>query len=97
VLPIARHLGGNVDHFVKAAERLSGRPAPQGDKAYTINALPLVPLTYVLWKGDEEFPPRSQVLLDASVEAYLDAEAITHLASITTSRLLTVASSLKID
>lgn len=95
VQPVARHLGDKVDRFAKAAERLGGRPVPQGDKAYVINTLPLVPLTYVLWKGDAEFPPRAQVLLDASVESYLDAEAITHLASITTSRLVTVGSSLK--
>jgi len=95
VAPVARHLGDKLDRFAKAAERLGGRPVAQGDKAYLINALPLVPLTYVLWKGDEEFPPRAQVLLDASAELYLDAEAITHLASITTSRLLTIGSSLK--
>jgi hypothetical protein len=95
VMPVARHLGDKIDRFVKAAERLGGHPVRQGDKAYIIHALPLVPLTYVLWKGDEEFPARAQVLLDASVETYLDAEAIAHLASITTSRLITVASSLK--
>jgi len=95
VAPVARHLGDKVDRFAKAAEHLGGRPVAQGDKAYVVNALPLVPLTYVLWKGDEEFPPRAQVLLDASAESYLDAEAITHLASITTSRLVAVGLSLK--
>ena len=96
VQPVARHLGDRVDRFAKAAERVGGHAVSQGDKAYVISALPLVPLTYVLWKGDAEFPARAQVLLDGSVESYLDAEAITHLASITTSRLLTVASNLKL-
>jgi hypothetical protein len=95
VQPIARHFGDKADRFAKAAEHLGGRPVTQGDKAYVLIPLPMVPLTYVLWKGDAEFAARAQLLLDASAEAYLDAEAITHLASITTSRLLTVASSLK--
>jgi len=41
----------------------------------------------MLWGGDEEFPASANVVFDASVEGYLDAEAVTVLAELATRRL----------
>ncbi len=89
--PIVRKLGDKPDLFAHAAEALSGVPIERGDSAYVIPALPCTPLTYILWLGDDEFPARAQILMDGSVENYLDAEAISHLAEVTTKRLVTLA------
>ena len=94
VKTIEKHLSGSPEVFEAAAKRLGGTPAKVGDIAYTIAALPLVPYTYAIWKGDDEFPARAKVYLDGSAASYLDAEAHAHLASLTTHRLLTIAKNL---
>lgn len=88
VMPIAHRLGKTPERFREAAEALGGRHLTQGDIAYSIPALPLIPLSYILWKANEEFPARAQVLMDRSVTNYIDAEPLAHLAALTTKRLL---------
>jgi hypothetical protein len=89
--PIARKLGDKPDSFTRAAEALSGTRIENGDIGYVIPTLPFTPLTYVLWLGDEEFPARAQILMDGSMENYLDAEAVSHLAEVTSRRLVSIA------
>jgi hypothetical protein len=88
--PIAHSFGQNLQHFEQAAKRLNGKRIMHGDIAYTISALPLIPYTYILWEGDDEFPAKVSVLMDQSVDSLLDAEAITYLAGITTQRLVKI-------
>ena len=89
--PIARKLGDKPERFTRAAEALGGTRFDNGDVAYAIPSLPYAPLTYILWLGDEEFPARAQILMDGSMENYLDAEAVSHLAEVTSKRLVTIA------
>jgi hypothetical protein len=91
VKPIEKYLSGTPSVFETAAQQLHGTRAPIGDIAYTIMALPRVPYTYVIWVGDDEFPPRAKMFLDGSAESYLDAESHAHLASLATYRLLAIA------
>ncbi|MFX1540615.1 MAG: DUF3786 domain-containing protein [Promethearchaeota archaeon] len=91
VKPIEKHLGPNPDLFTKAAEHLQGTSTKLGDIAYTITTFPRVPLIYALWKADDEFPPRVKVYLDSTAGSYLDAEALAHLGSLATLRLLSAA------
>lgn len=91
VMPLLHHLGNEPETFTKAAKALGGQAIKLGDVAYNIPAFPLVPITYVLWLADSEFPARVKVFLDSTVGSFLDAEAITHLAALTTLRFLVVA------
>ncbi|MGD9116226.1 MAG: DUF3786 domain-containing protein [Dehalococcoidia bacterium] len=72
-----------LDNFAKepakmlaAAKTLGGTKADYGDVAVTIGAFKRVPITFVLWKGDEEFPPDGSILFDATVTDYLSIEDI---------------------
>ena len=47
-----------------------------------------MPMTYILWKGDEEFPATVQLLFDRSVEGYLSLEDIVVVGEMATSRLI---------
>jgi hypothetical protein len=38
-----------------------------------------VPITFVLWRGDEELPAEGSVLFDASVADYLSSYTLTEL------------------
>jgi len=73
-----------VDHFSKEPEglvdiatKVGGYKVDYGDVAVTINAFPRVPITFVLWKGDEEFPPAGNILFDSTIPDYLSTEDIT--------------------
>jgi hypothetical protein len=42
-----------------------------GDAAFTITALPRLPLTFVLWCADDEFPASIKVLFDKTAEKHV--------------------------
>ena len=68
--------------FQARAEALTGEVVAHdsADLALRFPALPRVPLLLLLWRGDEDFPPRASLLLDRAVLDYLDQEALTFLA-----------------
>jgi len=67
--------------FKNAAEKLNGVKEDYGHLSYTINIFPLVPVTYVLWKGDEELPASGTILFDQAVTSFLPDEDIIMAAS----------------
>lgn len=79
IKPIIDFFGKNPAAMVANAEKLGGCKADFGDAAATFDAFPRVPVTFVLWRGDEEFPAEGSVLFDASVSDYLSSYAITEL------------------
>ncbi|GAI27680.1 unnamed protein product, partial [marine sediment metagenome] len=58
------------------AEKLGSHKADYGDVAVTINAFNYVPITLVLWRGDEEFNPEGNILFDSTISDYLPTEDI---------------------
>ena len=91
VAPLLRAFGPRPEALVPAAATLDGEPLDLGDASVRLPALPCLPVACVLWGGDEEFPPSASVVFDASVEGYLDAEAVTVLAELATRRLAEAA------
>jgi hypothetical protein len=86
--PLQRKFGRSAELFKEVGIRLSGELADIGDASFVLQAFPNVPLQYVLWEGDEEFPPSVQLLFDASVNHYLSLEDIVVLGQITAGRLI---------
>lgn len=86
--PLAKYFGGEPERLVEVAKRLGGRKADYGDAAVTINGFKLVPVTLVLWRGDEEFPPRGNILFDSTIPEYLSTYDITVLCDAITWRLV---------
>ncbi len=86
--PLQRRFGMSAESFKKTGIKLGGEPIKVGDASFFLKAFPYVPLQYILWEGDEEFPPSVQVLFDASVDHYLTLEDIVVLGQITTGRLI---------
>jgi len=77
VRPVMDRFSKDPDQLLKAAAAMAGRRVEQGDLAVTIDALPRVPVTFVVWRGDEELPPQGNILFDANVTDYLPTEDIT--------------------
>jgi len=77
IKPLLNHFGKEPELLTDAAAKLGGYKANYADVAITINAFPRVPITFALWQGDEEFPPKGSIMFDASISAYLSTEDIT--------------------
>jgi hypothetical protein len=86
--PLQRRFGKSAQSFKETGIRSGGEPVEIGDASFILHAFPYVPLQYVLWEGDEEFPPSVQLLFDASVDHYLTLEDMVVLGQVTTGRLI---------
>jgi hypothetical protein len=73
---LAREFGEAPSRLVEAARRLGGAEVHAGDKGAVVRAFPRVPLTMVVWKGDEEFAASGSVLLDSTVLGHLPIEDV---------------------
>jgi hypothetical protein len=74
--PIVRRFGQDVDGFRRAAESLGGRPMDMADAAYRMMPFPRIPIYFLLWSGDDEFPSEIRILFDRPIESVLQADAI---------------------
>lgn len=77
ITPLVRNFGKNPELLIKTAARLGGREADYGDVSVTINAFPHVPITLVLWRGDDELAPNGNILFDANISDYVVTEDVT--------------------
>jgi hypothetical protein len=91
IAPLVRHFGGEPERLVEAAKRLGGQKVDYGDAAVKIDGFKLVPVTLVLWGGDEEFPPRGNILFDSTIPEYLSTYDITVLCDAIVWRLVRLA------
>ena len=86
--PLQRRFGNSAKVFKEIGIRSGGQPIEIGDASFILHAFPRVPLQYVLWEGDEEFPASVQLLFDASIDHYLSLEDMVVLGQVTTGRLI---------
>ncbi|AFM27114.1 DUF3786 domain-containing protein [Desulfomonile tiedjei] len=67
VWPIAERYGRDPEAFEARALELGAQRVPHGDTAMRFFPFPEIPVTYVLWKEDDEFPASVSVLFDKSI------------------------------
>ncbi|MGO8761990.1 MAG: DUF3786 domain-containing protein [Desulfobaccales bacterium] len=89
--PLLETFGSDLPLYVKVAAALGGEPQPLGDAAAQFMAFPRVPVTHVLWGGDEEFTPEATILFDATIPGYLPTEDIAALSGASVYRLMGAA------
>jgi len=76
IKPLVDYFGKQPYRLVDIGAKLGGQKADYGDVAVTINAFSRVPITFVLWRGNEEFPPNGNIIFDSSISDYLTTEDI---------------------
>jgi hypothetical protein len=86
--------GKNPDAFLNAGKKLGGNKILYGDKGVALEVFPKVPLVYILWKGNEEFPPKIGVLFDSTIQFHFPLDIIWCMVAETSRRLIEVASSI---
>ncbi|MFA5239489.1 MAG: DUF3786 domain-containing protein [Phycisphaerae bacterium] len=57
-------------------DKFGGRKCEFGDASIELYVLPRVPLTIVIWRGDEEFGARASVLFDETATEQLPLDAL---------------------
>jgi len=92
--PMVQVFGNRPELLVKlAGERYGAQPLNQGDLSMRVQALPMVPVLLILWRGDDEFPPEGTILFDRNISEILSAEDIAWLAGMIIYPLIGMAKS----
>ncbi len=79
VLPlhkIAAKYDSDFEGFYKRGEELGGQQMGYGDASLRLLPFPRVPVTVILWSGDEEFPARADMFFDTTCEKHLPTDVI---------------------
>ena len=74
--PVLDRYGKDPQAFRQAVASLDGRMTDMADAAGRLLPFPRIPLYFLMWFADEEFPARLRVLFDRSIERFLPADAI---------------------
>jgi hypothetical protein len=94
IKPLLEYFGPAPERLFSAADKIGGTKEKFGDAAVVIPAFSLVPITYIVWKGDDEFPSNASILFDQTINDYLATEDISVLCQTITWKLLRSISSL---
>jgi len=89
--PLQNAFGHDKYAFLEAGTALGGKEEEYGDASFTLFAFSKVPITFILWEGDEEFPPSAKALFDPSITSYLPLEDIVVISKLAASRILKTA------
>ncbi|MCI8599487.1 MAG: DUF3786 domain-containing protein [Lachnospiraceae bacterium] len=66
--------GFKLEQFAKAMEKLGAEKISMGDVAYEFEFINGLHVRFILWAGDEEFPPSSQILFEDNFPYAYQAE-----------------------
>jgi hypothetical protein len=92
--PLAQTFGDEPQGLLDCGYHLGAVPDELGDASITLKPLPRVPVTFVIWGGDDELPPQANILFDESIVSYLPTEDIAVLSSMIVYRLIRIQQSL---
>jgi hypothetical protein len=68
--------GNQPENLYQAAKRFDVQRCDFGDASIRFNMLPCVPITIVIWAGDEQFDARASILFDQTAAEQLPLDAL---------------------
>ncbi|MDY3917631.1 MAG: DUF3786 domain-containing protein [Candidatus Limivivens sp.] len=71
---LAFSYGNRLDQFRAACEKIGARKLDNGDASYEFEFLNGYYVRFILWEGDDEFPPSSQILFSDNFPLSFEAE-----------------------
>lgn len=80
--PMVKCFSDKLDVFMQFGQSMGGKQVDLGHAAFTVQALPYIPLTYILWQGDDEVQPSGNILFDETAMEWLCAEDLVVIASL---------------
>ncbi len=79
VLPVGkleRAFGSSPELLVEKGLKLGGKKLDHGDGAIELYILPKVPVCFIVWAGDDEFPAKASILFDATAADQIPLDAL---------------------
>ncbi|MFP4196830.1 MAG: DUF3786 domain-containing protein [Methanomassiliicoccales archaeon] len=80
--------------LIRAGESIGASPADIGTASVEVRVFPKVPVTVVMWEGDEEIPASANILFDETLPDILPMEDVSILGNMVSSKLRKVGGSL---
>ncbi len=74
MMRLAYSYGTRLEAFRKACEAMGAIPIKEGDVGFQFEIFPGYAIRFLLWEGDDEFPPSSQILFSDNFAAAFHAE-----------------------
>ncbi|SFB01825.1 protein of unknown function [Acetitomaculum ruminis DSM 5522] len=94
ILRLCYGFGNKLDVFAKVMEKMGAVKKDMGDCSYELEFLPNLFIDYILWAGDDEFPPSSQILFSENFTDAFQAEDMAVIGDITIGAMKKIAASL---
>jgi len=88
IQPLVENFGEDPSRLMEVGIFFGGVQSDLGDTSVIIPAFSRVPVTIVIWEGDEEFPPEGSVVFDANIQDYLTTEDVTVVSEVITWKLV---------
>lgn len=74
MMRLAFSYGNRLEEFKKVCEAVGAKPVKAGDAGYQFEIFPGYFVQFLLWAGDDEFPPSSQILFSDNLAAAFHGE-----------------------
>lgn len=78
--PFAQTFSGQLDALALACERLGGIDLAHSDVGYRVDSFSCIPLKFLFWDGDDEFPAQANILYDVSAIDFIHVESTVSIA-----------------
>lgn len=92
--PLVQTFGTEPQLLLDCGQQLGAEPGDLGDGSIILSPLPRIPMTIVIWVGDDELPPEGSILFDESITSYLPTEDIAVLSGMLVYRLIRIKQSM---
>lgn len=89
--PFARTFSGHADLLRDACRTLGGVPLAGPDVGWQAGAFDCIPVRFLFWDGDDEFPAQANLLFDTSAVDFIHVESVVTIASVGIGRLIGAA------
>jgi hypothetical protein len=80
--------GKSPEQLYEVSKQFDAKRSKFGDASIELYALPRVPLTIIIWRGDDEFEARASILFDQTAGSQLPLDALGALANLTVKALV---------
>jgi hypothetical protein len=86
--PLEKKFARDPQGFLQTGLDLGGRETGKGEASFELLALPRIPVEYIFYGADEEFPAQVLIHFDGSVHRHLPLDVIWAMINVTGRRLL---------
>ncbi|MDE6961028.1 MAG: DUF3786 domain-containing protein [Lachnospiraceae bacterium] len=77
----ARTFSGHQRELEEACQKLGGKKLPHSDAGYELPAFECIPVRFLFWDGDDEFPAQANILFDKNAVDFIHVESLVSIAS----------------